>query len=466
MTREIKNYHDNFVKYMSEIIKHENYRGLARKQDSNGYGWVAGKQTEIGQERLNWANKKLQSLGEPIEAGCYARLMLQLHPTKKKPCQICGREMSLYYEYPNKKFIEYFKKKYDYDYQDGETLKEVIHNLIELGNDLKKLKWMLIQKGHLKGEACTTSLETLLEKVEIKCRLEGLKLCGPGAMSNFPDRFDGFHSYNRCCRSIEDKGRSEANLRSYTQDRRAYEYFSDGNIAAANQFMGSKYFKGQSADHIGPISLGFVHDPLYIQRMSKSENSAKRDRLYKNDISKIIDIETKTGVPAISWFAAIIWQSLKNNITKLKEIDLEYYSKAFKRNICSYMHILNNIISRDGGADFVIKYLIKPKLDNFNYKYSFDMFGHIIARKDRKFSDNNKDEIDRIIRISLESIKNFNSKDNRNVSPIDLNKIRVELNNFYLAMIQGEHGRDICEKFKLIINKVQYIILDEEHLML
>ena len=209
MTREIKNYHDNFVKYMSEIIKHENYRGLARKQDSNGYGWVAGKQTEIGQERLNWANKKLQSLGEPIEAGCYARLMLQLHPTKKKPCQICGREMSLYYEYPNKKFIEYFKKKYDYDYQDGETLKEVIHNLIELGNDLKKLKWMLIQKGHLKGEACTTSLETLLEKVEIKCRLEGLKLCGPGAMSNFPDRFDGFHSYNRCCRSIEDKGRSE-----------------------------------------------------------------------------------------------------------------------------------------------------------------------------------------------------------------------------------------------------------------
>ena len=171
-------------------------------------------------------------------------------------------------------------------------------------------------------------------------------------------------------------------------------------------------------------------------------------------------------MPAVSWFAAIIWQSLKNNITKLKEIDLEYYSKAFKRNICSYMCILNDIISYDEGVDFVINYLIKPKLDNFNYKYSFDMDGNIVDSKERKFSDNNKDEFDRIIRISFESIKNFNSKDNRNIHPIDLNKIRDELNDFYMVMKQENQGEKTYKNLQIIMNKVQHIILEEEHLSL
>lgn len=466
MVRQNKEYHENFINYMSEMIKHKNYRGLARNVESNRYGWVANKKSEIGQRRLNWADEKFQALDIPRQGGCYARLMLELHPTKKKPCQICGKEMSLYYVYPNKNFINYLAEVYSYNYQEGETLFNVINNLLKSGYTLDHLKSMLIKKGELEDETLSTSLEDLLIKVERKCRFEGLRLCGPGAMSNFPDRFDGFHSYNRCCRSTEDKGRSDENLKSYTQDRRAYEYFSDGNIAAANQFMGSNYFEGQSADHIGPISLGFVHDSLYIQRMSKSENSSKRDRLYKNDIYKIIEIETKNRVPAVSWFAAIIWQSLKNNITKLKEIDLEYYSKAFKRNICSYMCILNDIISYDEGVDFVINYLIKPKLDNFNYKYSFDMDGNIVDSKERKFSDNNKDEFDRIIRISFESIKNFNSKDNRNIHPIDLNKIRDELNDFYMVMKQENQGEKTYKNLQIIMNKVQHIILEEEHLSL
>ena len=312
MVRQNKEYHENFINYMSEMIKHKNYRGLARNVESNRYGWVANKKSEIGQRRLNWADEKFQALDIPRQGGCYARLMLELHPTKKKPCQICGKEMSLYYVYPNKNFINYLAEVYSYNYQEGETLFNVINNLLKSGYTLDHLKSMLIKKGELEDETLSTSLEDLLIKVERKCRFEGLRLCGPGAMSNFPDRFDGFHSYNRCCRSTEDKGRSDENLKSYTQDRRAYEYFSDGNIAAANQFMGSNYFEGQSADHIGPISLGFVHDSLYIQRMSKSENSSKRDRLYKNDIYKIIEIETKNRVPAVSWFAAIIWQSLKS----------------------------------------------------------------------------------------------------------------------------------------------------------
>ena len=115
----------------------------------------------------------------------------------------------------------------------------------------------LILKG---GLSLPTSAQkkTIIDELEFACRKQGKKCLGPGAMSNFPDRFDGFHSYNRCCRKREDTGRWDSNMSSYSKDRRAYEFWSDGNIHAANQFMHSYFFKGTSADHIGPISLGFI----------------------------------------------------------------------------------------------------------------------------------------------------------------------------------------------------------------
>ncbi len=88
------------------------------------------------------------------------------------------------------------------------------------------------------------------------------------------------------------KGGQKKISKSYTKDRRAYEYWSDGNIHAANQFMGSRFFKGASADHIGPISLGFVHDPRYLlQPMPGGDNSSKRDRLQIVDIESIVETE-------------------------------------------------------------------------------------------------------------------------------------------------------------------------------
>ncbi|HFL9475791.1 TPA: Alw26I/Eco31I/Esp3I family type II restriction endonuclease, partial [Escherichia coli] len=57
-------------------------------------------------------------------------------------------------------------------------------------------------------------------------------------MANPPDRFDGFHSFNRCCRSIADKGRTKENLKSYVTDRRVFEYWVDGDWVAADRLMG------------------------------------------------------------------------------------------------------------------------------------------------------------------------------------------------------------------------------------
>ena len=42
-----------------------------------------------------------------------------------------------------------------------------------------------------------------------------LSRLSPGVMCNPPDRFDGFHTYNACCRSKEDTGRHKENLATY-----------------------------------------------------------------------------------------------------------------------------------------------------------------------------------------------------------------------------------------------------------
>jgi len=59
-------------------------------------------------------------------------------------------------------------------------------------------------------------------------------LLSPGAMSNAPDRLDGFHTYNLCCRPTQDTGRAVDNLKSYGDDRRAFEQWCEGDWAAAN----------------------------------------------------------------------------------------------------------------------------------------------------------------------------------------------------------------------------------------
>ncbi len=184
--------------------------------------------------------------------------------------------MSLYYHYPNANFLKALNRVFDSEFTECDHILDIWEALSKRGISDTRIANFLIEKGSLQISA-SASREKIVEALEYACRKGDKKCLGPGAMSNFPDRYDGFHTYNRCCRSSQDKGRSKENLKSYTKDRRAYEYWSDGNIHAANQFMGSAFFDGTSADHIGPISLGFIHDPRYLQPMPGGDNSSKRD---------------------------------------------------------------------------------------------------------------------------------------------------------------------------------------------
>lgn len=275
-------------------------------------------------------------------------------------------------------------------------------------------------------------------------------------MSNFPDRFDGFHTYNRCCRTKEDSGRSPENLRTYGKDRRAYEYWSDGNIYAANLFMHSHYFTGTSADHIGPISLGFVHDPHYLRPLSTGENSSKRDKLSFSDIKNIIEIENSTKVPAMSWFSSLIWKDIKKNYLKYKNI-IPIYREILKQNMSNFMFILWYIQTYCGekGKEFLISSFLKPKFGCFNYDYTFDNYGNIISKKIRHKTDSSKNEFNRYIRIAFESINDYNKKENRNIkNNLDEKDLKI-LSDICKKINQNEKKHVIINKIQNLMNEIQ-----------
>lgn len=428
MPRGDKVWHPDFLQYMEDIAAHPNYKGLpiTRKADGS-LAWIATAKSDIGKARIKWCENKAKELGFPIEAGVYARVMREIHPTKWKVCQTCGRLMSIYYHYPSANCIKAMRKHFGIEYSEIDHISDIWDNLRENGFSDQKIASFFISYGELSLSARVATKDQVIDALESVCRNDGKAILSPGAMSNFPDRFDGFHTYNRCCRATQDKGRSKENLKSYNQDRRAYEYWSDGNIHAANQFMSSLFFAGTTADHVGPISLGFVHDSHYLQPMSGSNNSTKRDRLQIEDIEKIIEIQKRTDIYPMSWFSRLIWEFIKNNYKSNPTKVGTVYRDALKQNMANYMFILWTVMENvPNGKAFLIESLLKPNYKYFMYSYEFDAQGNIVSKDARHFTERNSQEMERYSRIAIESVYDFNNKENRNLqNDLSVSELRM-----------------------------------------
>lgn len=404
-----------FLDYENFIVNHPNYKDLPITQSEDGkYNWIAPAKSDIGKKRKEWADKKGCSLGIQSDTeGFYAKVMLSIHPTKEKPCQICGKTMSLLYYYPNSNLVKSIKKEFNYDVDKYESIRDIFQKLLLQGFSEQVFTDFLIKK--CKIDESYTDFESALTVCELKCRQGLSKMLGPGSMSNFPDRYDGFHTYNRCCRSSEDKGRSKENLKSYSRDRRAYEYFSDGNIQAANKFMNSEFFNGSSADHLCPVSLGGIHDSRFLQKMPTGDNSAKRDKLVKEDVLKAIEIENKTKISAVSWYA-LDFLKAKINVYSIK--DLEKFKNVMKQNMNNFLEILYTIksLKDEKGTNFIVKKLIEPKKVFFEVDYIFNEDG-TFTTKERHITERASEEFERIKRISFEMLEEYHNKDNRHLKP-------------------------------------------------
>jgi Alw26I/Eco31I/Esp3I family type II restriction endonuclease len=366
-----------FLEYAREIVNHPNYAGMPDPIGGKGeIQWEApsnrqsGKFKDTHHRRREWWRQKALSVGiDPnADSTWISKTAKTIHPFGKKPCKTCGKELDIAYAYPNEHLLRRIRKLSYFD--ETFDLSEVEHICDLLARLDKKFGSQIYED--LPELLATTSISIPSLPKTITAWTKYLReryipqeprMLSPGAMSNPPDRFDGFHSFNRCCRSTTDTGRSKENLKSYVTDRRVFEYWVDGDWVAADRLMGQVrsnpifekadcfnvmqggvHSKPCQADHIGPISLGFTHRPQF-QLLCKTCNSGKNNRMYATDVSLLARVE-QSGETVVSWFAQEIW-----NLRKLSAVDAETalrLSKLLRDNRHTYMSLLKMIL--DGGS--------------------------------------------------------------------------------------------------------------------
>lgn len=407
-----------FRKYTEYIVQHPNYKGLFYERSKDGtVKWVVTGKSENGKKRLQWWDEACKKYNVPIKKGCYAVIARRIHPTGKHVCQCCGRSLSIYYEYLNKRclnkvndFFELNLKQTDY------TIKEIIDNFCNERVQLDFIASLFDLPLNLNKEQLLTTL--------YKERVDAMdNRLSPGVMSNLPDRFDGFHSDGLCCREKTDLGRYRDNLATYQQDRRAYEEWADGDYNLANRLMG-EFHKGHklykcpvcgkvtemSADHIGPISLGFCHSKNFAA-MCKSCNSSKNNRFTFSDVQKLSEIEAE-GEDVVSWHSRFIWNKYKHLVKDddsaklLSSIMLKCHQNVLK---------LFSLIYSSTGKEFLLRYL-HPQYSLYDIRFKefdpLDLSKLKIIRKELDSKNKEKNQ-ERYIRIAFESLEEFNNKNNR-----------------------------------------------------
>lgn len=276
----------------------------------------------------------------------------------------------------------------------------------------------------------------------------------PGAMSNAPDRLDGYHSYNLCCRSKHDTGRHKSNLARYGEDRRAYENWSDGDWKAASWLMKEFQKHDVSADHLGPISLGFSHRPRF-RPLNRSANSARNNRMTYGDISALIEEEKKEEV--ISAHSKALWDLLKNRVKS--DIDALRLSKLMRENMHYVLSIFSDIADRDY-KNFLMKNFLHPEYSNYSVKFDgFDpktgFYKEMVKTEGNK--KQYKNNAVRYIRISFESLLKYSTKRNRNQKKWQTNEIKGKINKTLNYLKSGDEKsavKELHNVFALIAQKL------------
>lgn len=419
--RQARAWHPKFKEYMEFIVKHPNYAGMPGPRKGNGsVRWVVTPKSSLGVRKWEWWNKKREELGIEEKIPWAVKVARVIHPTGEKPCQICGRVMKLDYVYPTRRTVSRLNKAWDLklSYKDFLTIEEILNRIFQVdGKPYKKIRGIFNIPEDVKRSK-ETYLKHILENPKRKL--------SPGAMSDVPDRFDGFHTYNICCRKVEDRGRHPEGMARYVRDRRTYENWCDGDWKAASRLMGEfrKIKRGKciicgregpiSADHIGPISLGFGQgkNPR-LRPMCRSCNSSRRNRLTLEDVRELIRDES-AGNRIVSWHSQYIWDKLKNLVKS--DRDAQKLSQLMRRNMHHVLIILSDI-QENGSQDFLKKHFLHPekyayqdvKFEGFNPSTGgYDKITRI--RGSKKQYENSVREC---VRVAFESLREYQEESRR-----------------------------------------------------
>jgi Alw26I/Eco31I/Esp3I family type II restriction endonuclease len=441
-------WHPDFVAYMESIVKHPNYAGMPDAYAAeNKIQWEApsnrgsGKFKDTHHKRRDWWRRKARELGISTSAEEWiSKTAKKLHPTGKKPCKRCGRVMEIRYAYPREAFLNRIRKldylTPDFTFDRLEHVTELIRRLhTRFGKRILDDLPTLLAASGIKVPTSFTSLGAALDWISSQYIPAEPSVLSPGAMSNAPDRFDGFHSFNLCCRSKADTGRHKENLASYVTDRRVFEYWADGDWIAADRLMGEIRSKLRieqcrnghdgpcDADHIGPISLGFAHHPEF-QLLCSPCNSAKNNRMTLADVQHLLRME-HAGVSVISWHSKALWDLRKHSVQD-DETALRL-SKLLRDNRHSFMACLREI-ECSGHQAFLVS-LLNLECADFDVEFvGLKVANHVTAFTARKRKPRTTkyavEQKARRCRIALESLRTYFKKKNRNAFVISTPAIK------------------------------------------
>ena len=459
-----ENWSVEFVKYMKAIVTHPAYAKMPDAIDEEGkIQWEApsnrsgGKYQYTHQKRRDWWQAKALEIGIDTKLDKWiSRTAKTIHPTGEKPCKRCGLTLRIAYVYPNLILTLKLKRHFGKEFEVSplETIDEIIQRAIDTyGNKVINEFSQLLSTTTIKVPQFGIKGEELMAWIEDEYIPREPSLLSPGAMSNAPDRFDGFHSFNRCCRGIADKGRSSTNLKSYSTDRRVFEYWSEGDWIAADRLMGlirtlfskEKTADGgdiPTADHIGPLSLGFCHRP-HFRLLSRVANSAKNNRMTLQDVTDLIEDENK-GYQVISWHAKDLWDLRKHDV-KTDENALRF-SKMLRDNQRNAMMLTSYLLENEAFAFLV--YLLE--LDHADFKIEFKnlriekfrtVFDEIV--KENRITKYAIEQKARRLRIGFESLRSYSEKENRHLFLID--EISLKAVGKKVAKFLSEEAKEFNE---------------------
>lgn len=468
-----RSWHPNFKDYTEQIVAHPNYKGLFYERGENGnVKWVVTGQSLQGKKRKQWWDEQCRRHSIPIEKGCYATIARLIHPTGKKVCQCCGKSLSIYYEYPNKSLLKKINQHFSIDFQCADfTIREIIETYCQSREDIAFFSTVFNFQYGVNSQNIECCKSKLIEHIYTHYVDKCSRLLSPGAMSNSPDRFDGFHSDGLCCREKTDKGRHTDNMKTYTQDRRAYEEWADGDFNLANRLMG-EFAKGDqkykcpqcgnmermSADHIGPISLGFAHSVKNFTPLCKHCNSAKNNRITYQNVQTLLSREI-ADEQVISWHAKYIWDRLKSEVHN--DDDAKLLSSVMLKCHQNVLFLFAQIYS-ETGDEFLRRYL-HPEYAKFDYR--FDNFNplhleQVIIKKTPLDSANKRSNQERYVRVAFGSLADFQEKDNRKTTFV-IGMFDKEMRTL-IDTIHAKNYPKADEQLKALIQKISIAIEKKE----
>lgn len=413
--------HRKYIAYMECIVKHPNYSGMPNAIGADGrIHWQvsSGRSTsfyEFYEARRQWWIRKADSIGLPgrdDEQGRFTIAARKIHPTGYRPCRLCGESRNVGYFYLS-------------------HLGERAFRAIAPDSAIRKL--MPISDALLSmSQEQLREVSTLFPDRQEFFQLWGVsslafeksnhlrsRLLSPGYMGNPPDRLDGFHDYcSVSCRARKDPGRSEANMRSYVKDRRAFEYWADGDWNMAQDLYNRAgpgvchvcgiSLERVSPDHVGPLACGFAQVPMF-EPLCGPHNSSKQRRLTPNDVRLLNEFERSSNMSVMSWYSRSFWDSQKDRT--MSRADATSLSNRLRSRQDVYLRCLE--ILRLNGHYAFLRSLLRPEYALFSHEFlsldpaTFEFEGVESTREDTALRQS---LARRSVRIALQSLADYFEK--------------------------------------------------------